>query len=73
MGIEEPILREANEAEREEKLKREAEEAEDDAVIDVPFTKQMREATKQVHNLSDAMVNAKLGIGNNCYKFVFFV
>ena len=27
------------------------------------FIKQMRKATKEIHDFSDAMVNAKLGIG----------
>lgn len=27
------------------------------------FTKQMRRATREVHSLSDALINAKLGIG----------
>jgi hypothetical protein len=28
------------------------------------FTKQMRKATREIHDISDALVNAKLGIGN---------
>lgn len=28
-----------------------------------PFTKQMKKATQEIHDLSDAMINAKLGIG----------
>lgn len=28
----------------------------------LPFTKQMKKATQQIHDLSDAMINAKLGI-----------
>lgn len=27
------------------------------------FTKQMRKATREIHDISDALVNAKLGIG----------
>lgn len=27
------------------------------------FTKQMRNATREIHDISDALVNAKLGIG----------
>lgn len=34
---------------------------------DVSFTKQMRKATRNVHSISDALVNAKLAFG----KFVF--
>ncbi|KAG7165747.1 Heme oxygenase 1-like [Homarus americanus] len=30
--------------------------------VEVPFTKQMRIATKEIHNVSDALINAKLGI-----------
>lgn len=30
----------------------------------VSFTKQMRKATREIHDISDALVNAKLGIGN---------
>lgn len=29
---------------------------------DIPFTKQMRDVTREIHNVSDAMINAKLGI-----------
>ncbi|XP_053643159.1 heme oxygenase 1 [Cherax quadricarinatus] len=29
---------------------------------DVPFTKQMRNATREIHSVSDALINAKLGI-----------
>ena len=32
-------------------------------VEDIPFTKQMRKATRDIHNISDALINAKLGIG----------
>jgi len=31
-------------------------------VDSLPFTKQMRKATRDVHNISDALINAKLGI-----------
>lgn len=27
------------------------------------FTKRMRQATREIHDISDALVNAKLGIG----------
>lgn len=30
----------------------------------IPFTTKMRQATRKVHGLSDALVNAKLGLGN---------
>jgi len=33
------------------------------AETEIPFTKQMRIATREIHNISDALVNAKLGIG----------
>lgn len=33
------------------------------ADTEIPFTKQMRIATREIHNVSDALVNAKLGIG----------
>lgn len=33
-----------------------------DHVEDIPFTKQMRKATRDIHNISDALINAKLGI-----------
>ena len=33
------------------------------AATDVPFTKQMRIATREIHNISDNLINAKLGIG----------
>lgn len=29
----------------------------------IPFTTKMRQATRSVHGLSDALVNAKLGLG----------
>lgn len=29
---------------------------------EVPFTKQMRNVTREIHNVSDALINAKLGI-----------
>lgn len=32
------------------------------AASDVPFTKQMRVATREIHNISDNLINAKLGI-----------
>ncbi|XP_043238504.1 heme oxygenase-like isoform X1 [Amphibalanus amphitrite] len=31
-------------------------------VEDIPFTKQMRKATRDIHSVSDALINAKLGI-----------
>ncbi|XP_037071146.1 heme oxygenase-like [Pollicipes pollicipes] len=31
-------------------------------IVDIPFTKQMRKATRDVHGISDALINAKLGI-----------
>ena len=34
------------------------------------FTKQMRKATKEVHDLSNALVTAKLGLGK--FKFSLF-
>lgn len=37
-------------------------EPEDD---DIPFTKKMRIATRKVHNVSDALVNAKVGLGKS--------
>lgn len=33
------------------------------AETEIPFTKQMRIATREIHNISDALVNTKLGIG----------
>lgn len=33
------------------------------------FTKQMRKATREIHDISDALVNAKLGIG----KIFFYI
>lgn len=30
---------------------------------DVPFTKKMRAVTREIHNVSDSLINAKLGIG----------
>lgn len=38
------------------------------AANDVPFSKQMREATRDIHALSDALVNAKLAFGNSACK-----
>jgi hypothetical protein len=32
---------------------------------EVPFTKKMRVATRKVHNMSDTLVNAKLGLGSS--------
>ena len=31
------------------------------------FTKQMRKATREIHDISDALVNAKLGIGMKAF------
>lgn len=30
--------------------------------MEVPFTKQMRDVTREIHNISDTLINAKLGI-----------
>ena len=32
------------------------------------FVKQMKKATQEIHDLSDAMINAKLGIGMYIFK-----
>jgi len=40
-----------------------SEEADDDVEDTVEFTKLMRIATRKVHKMSDALVNAKLSIG----------
>jgi hypothetical protein len=37
----------------------------------ISFTKQMRKATREIHDVSDHLVNAKLGIGNSsCSIFI---
>ena len=33
----------------------------------VLFTKEMKIATKEIHSMSDALINAKLGLGE-CYS-----
>jgi hypothetical protein len=53
------ILEEVPEAERLQNQNVE-EEAEDDGI---PFTKKMRIETRKIHNISDTLVNAKLGLG----------
>lgn len=35
---------------------------------DIPFTKQMRQATREIHAVSDALVNAKLAFGKECIR-----
>lgn len=37
--------------------------------VKIEFTKQMRKATREIHDISDALVNAKLGIGIDSYLF----
>ena len=33
--------------------------------VGVPFTKKMRIVTREIHDVSDALINAKLGIGKS--------
>ena len=37
------------------------------------FVKQMKKATQQIHDLSDAMINAKLGIGTYYSNDLHFI
>lgn len=37
------------------------------------FTKQMRKATREIHDISDALVNAKLGIGICINEFIISI
>jgi len=40
----------------------------------ISFTKQMRKATREIHDVSDHLVNAKLGIGNwSCLIFFYHI
>lgn len=40
---------------------------------DVPFSKEMRKVTRDVHDLSDALVNAKLVLGMNILLIFFML
>lgn len=37
-----------------------------DCKEEIPFTKRMRIATREIHNVSDALINAKIGFGKQC-------
>lgn len=42
-------------------------ESNDDGRVDMSFTKEVRKATKDVHNLTDVLINAKFAFGNYLY------
>lgn len=58
------ILEEIPESERLQSVSQN-EDDEDAMDIDdgIPFTKKMRIETRKIHNISDTLVNAKLGLG----------
>lgn len=56
------ILEEVPESERLQSFSRQNEE-EEDADDGILFTKKMRNETRKIHNISDTLVNAKLGLG----------
>lgn len=41
-----------------------SENVEDVEFVDMAFTKELRKATKDVHNLTDVLVNAKIALGS---------
>lgn len=41
----------------------------DEDYVDMMFTKEVRQATKDVHKLTDVLVNAKFAIGKGVLKF----
>jgi len=41
-----------------------SENVEDVEFVDMAFTKELRKATKDVHNLTDVLVNAKFALGS---------
>lgn len=47
----------------------ESAESKDEDYVDMTFTKEVRQATKDVHKLTDVLVNAKFAIGKCFFKF----
>jgi len=54
-------------------LLEEDEELQEDEDDGIPFTKKMRDATRNIHRLSDHLVNAKVGLGGHSkFKMLLF-
>lgn len=39
---------------------------------EIKFTERMRKATRKEHRISDALINAKMTIGNMCLKYIIY-
>lgn len=48
-----------------QEIKQEETVNKDDDTVDMTFTKEVRKATKDVHTLTDVLVNAKFAFGMN--------
>jgi len=49
------------------------ENVEDVEFVDMAFTKELRKATKDVHNLTDVLVNAKFALGGFTLPFLNYI